>query len=458
MYYTHVDANGQYTFSNDRYSYLSIPSNLTGFNNHSTRTVSLPDDRTAYFFEGDLDLSDDDRICHACETHMHVNKKKITTLTHLNFGGYLTYIEFNQSQLFCPCCGATKMQAIPFKAGNHRISKELHDRVCELLASHKYTLKDIAYNTGVNKNVVKAIDKERLQNLYTINGQQLIQPEEPAEFLGIDEFLLHKGRKYATHIIDMKTGHILWIQEGKKKQVVYDFINHVGMEWMKNVKAVACDMNSDFSEAFVERCPHIQIVFDHFHIVKNFNDKVVSEIRKDEQRRLLKEGDAEGAALLKGSKYILTSNKATLQAKDEEAANGKVINKGSTLFNVPEYVRKGGLEDRYNELINQNKLLFTCDYIKEALKLAYSKDDEKWMGAVIGDIVYTCFESGNKHLEWFGKLLMNHHEGIVSYAKYKISTGKIEGINRKIKTIRWHSYGFPDDEYFFLKMMDASRH
>jgi len=305
---------------------------------------------------------------------------------------------------------------------------------------------------------VKAIDKERLQNLYTINGQQLIQPEEPAEFLGIDEFLLHKGRRYATHIIDMKTGHILWIQEGKKKQVVYDFINHVGMEWMQNVKAVACDMNSDFSEAFVEKCPHIEIVFDHFHIVKNFNDKVVSGIRKDEQKRLLEEGDAEGAAVLKGSKYILTSSKATLQSKDEEAANGKVVNKGSILFNVPEYVRKGGLVDRYNELINQNKLLFTCDYIKEALKLAYSKDDEKWMGAVIGDIVYTCFESGNKHLEWFGKLLMNHHDGIVSYAKYKISSGKIEGINRKIKTIRWHSYGFPDDEYFFLKMMDASRH
>jgi hypothetical protein len=29
---------------------------------------------------------------------------------------------------------------------------------------------------------------------------------------------------YATHIIDMETGHILWIAGGKKKQVVYDFI------------------------------------------------------------------------------------------------------------------------------------------------------------------------------------------------------------------------------------------
>ena len=52
------------------------------------------------------------------------------------------------------------------------------------------------------------------------------------------------------HIIDLETGHILWIQNGKKKQVVYDFIEHVGMEWMDGIEAVACDMNSGFEEAY----------------------------------------------------------------------------------------------------------------------------------------------------------------------------------------------------------------
>lgn len=48
-------------------------------------------------------------------------------------------------------------------------------------------------------------------------------------------------------------------------------------------------------------------------------------------------------------------------------------------------------------------------------------------------------------------------EGIIAHATYKISAGKIEGINQKIKTLRRHGYGYPDDEYFFLKIMDASR-
>ncbi|MGV8111276.1 transposase [Methanospirillum sp.] len=55
----------------------------------------------------------------------------------------------------------------------------------------------------------------------------------------------------------------------------------------------------------------MQTVFDFFHIVKNFNDKVVGQIRKDEQRRLIAEGDEKAAKSLKGSRYILTSSKQT---------------------------------------------------------------------------------------------------------------------------------------------------
>ena len=182
------------------------------------------------------------------------------------------------------------MQSVPFKADGHQISVELYQYTRDLLALGTYTLKQVAEITGLGKNTVKALDLKRLKELYTIDGTKLIRPEQPAKMLAIDEFKLHNGHRYATHIIDLDTGHILWISHGKKKQVVYDFIDHVGLEWMDSVEAVACDMNSDFQEAFEEKCPWIQPVFDYFHIVKNFNDKVVSEVRKDEQRRLYEEG------------------------------------------------------------------------------------------------------------------------------------------------------------------------
>lgn len=41
-------------------------------------------------------------------------------------------------------------------------------------------------------------------------------------------------------------------------------------------------------------------------------------------------------------------------------------------------------------------------------------------------------------------------------ARHRISTGRVEGTNNLIKTLRRKGYGYPDDDYFFLKIVDAS--
>ena len=388
---------------------------------------------------------------------MHINNHPDIYIRHLPFGGGLSTVRFPHNQFRCPSCGATKSQHISFKAPRHRITDALYQFTCDLLEKGTYTNKQVAELTGLGKNTVKAIDKKRLQELYTVNGKELKKPEKQARFLGIDEFKLHNGYRYATHITDLETGHILWIQSGKKKQVVYAFKDFVGTDWMDGVEAVACDMNSDFQEAFEERCPHIQPVFDYFHIVKNFNDKVVSEVRKDEQRRLYEEGNIEAAKALKKTRYILMSNRSTLQKKDEDAAAEKVIHKGSDLFKTEDIKRKGGYEEKYDALLQENKLLFTLDLIKEKLSDAYAMTDEAKMAEALIDIMDICKATGNDHLKWFYNLIDRHFEGMIAHATYKLSTGKMEGINQKIKTLRRHGYGYPDDEYFFLKLIDMSR-
>ena len=396
-------------------------------------------------------------LCDCCKKKMHVNNHINITLNHIPYGGGYSEVSFDRNQYCCPKCSKTKIDYVSFKAPGHRVTVELHQYVCDLLASGNYTNKEISNITGLGKNVVKEIDLERLKELYVTPEGKLAKPEKHATYLGIDEFKLHDGHQYATHIIDMENGHILWIARGKKKQVVYDFIEHVGLEWMSHVKAVACDMNSDFEEAFKEKCNHIQVVFDHFHIIKNFNDKVVSEIRKDEQQRLLKAGNVQGAISLKKSKHILTASRKTLQEKDRQAAQAVVIKKGSNLFNTNDYVRKGGNEERYDNLLKENELLFTLDLIKDKLDLAFSRNEKSAMENDIRSIIDICESTGNRHLLWFKKLLENHLDGITAFAVYKISAGKIEGINNKIKTFRRQGYGYPDDEYFFLKLIDISR-
>ncbi len=176
--------------------------------------------------------------------------------------------------------------------------------------------------------------------------------------LAINEFILHREHKYATHIIYLDSGSILYVARGKKKQVVYDFIEHVGDEWMSRIEAVAYDINSDFQEAFQEKCPHLKIVFDHFHIVQNLN-KYINNIRKDEIERLVDEGKPEEADELKGMKFLLSSSREALRRKDRSIVKFA----HTSNINSPEKI--------YDNLIEKNRLLLICDFIKEALKRAF---------------------------------------------------------------------------------------
>lgn len=99
------------------------------------------------------------------------------------------------------------------------------------------------------------------------------------------------------------------------------------------------------------------------------------------------------------------SSKSTLEQKDQDAYEGKVVSKGSELFKKQEVKQQGNQLARYQKLISENKLLFTCDYIKETLNTAYCLSSRSAMNIVIQDIIKQCLATENKHFVWFAKLL-----------------------------------------------------
>ena len=309
--------------------------------------------------------------------------------------------------------------------------------------------------TGVDRHIIKSIDKCRLEEKF-MDGGVLRKPEYQTKHLGIDEFSLHKGHSYAVQFMDLERGHVLFVIKGKTKDVVYKFIEHVGLTWMAGVEAVFCDMNADFPRAFLEKCPHLEIVYDRFHLVKNFNTMVLTEVRKDVQRELQKNNDPEAAKALKGSKYIILSNRSTLQELDRKAKERR-SNNTKAGEDVPEVEKKKSLEERYDEIIALNELFFMGDYLKNMLTVAYQQTDRDVMEADIREIIAVCHATENKHFLRFAGLLERHLSGITSHAVYPGTSGKVEGMNNKIKTIRRRSYGLSDTAFFFLKIMDASR-
>ena len=202
---------------------------------------------------------------------------------------------------------------------------------------------NIADMMGTNRNIVRMLDKERLESIY--GG---MEPERRPTFIGIDEFSLHKGHRYATVVVDLCTGHVIFLEEGSTKAQAEHFIRRMGSDVMKGIVGVSMDMNAQFSSVFEELCPWIKIVYDPFHIIKHYNDNVLTEIRRGEQRRLLegvekarKEKDWPLAkelklshSVLKRSNFLILANRTTLKARDEAS-------KAHNLMLYETYERKG---------------------------------------------------------------------------------------------------------------------
>ena len=381
--------------------------------------------------------------CPKCGARLHGNGVSYVRLKHITYGSTYQTLEVEVKRYRCSSehCEYSCTEKIPFQVGGHRITVAAYHEIYRLLETKgsKTSLKALSFETGVDAKIIRAIDKQRLYDKYTENGEgkKLLPPRRQARILGVDEFLLHsldRSDKFATFIMDMETGEVLWVAHSKTKEAIREFARYVGTEWLKGVEALACDMNADFYEALREFNPNIKQVFDHFHLVKNLNDKVITPTRIAIKDEMEKKADEKGLKAITGSKYLLTSSRRRLKERDNIAENWKDEDAKEHLFNgVQKKAPKGGRTERYQELLHLNEDLFVIDMLKDYLDEAYKCYSKGAMNAVILAAIDICEASANTHIQWFGKMLMNHLDGITNFGEFRLTSGKVEGTVRKIK-------------------------
>lgn len=398
-------------------------------------------------------------ICPSCfGTHIHINNsKKFSYFSDTTFIGKTSLLKINYNQYECQDCGAVFNDNIPLPlCNNHRITCRLHEYVTDLL-SFGLTISQVAKASGLDWKTVKDIDKKNLMNKYIENGKIKI-PEEPSEFIGVDEFLLHHPLKYATIVMDLISGHVLWIGYGKSVETLHEFFKLAGEKWKKGIKAVTMDMNAPYAKC-IEEYTNAEVVYDHFHLIQLLNEKI-NKIRIQYIKLYENAGKTDEANDLKKGKYILLSSSKHIEEKDKknEEFNRELKSKTDDqyMFNKPTPKTKKKWKEIKEKLLKKNSIFITADMIKEKINKAYTLP-QKEMANEINECIHLCKSAHNSYLSQFGRTLESRFTGIVNFAKYKISSGKVEGTNRMLKTIRRTAYGFADDEYFFLKVIDHSR-
>jgi len=100
-----------------------------------------------------------------------------------------------------------------------------------------------------------------------------------------------------------------------------------------------------------------------------------------------------------------------------------------------------------------NEPLAQAYYLKESLKEIWTQVTKKQAEEVLMNWIQQAKDSKLFLLKSFINTLLSHKWGILAWYDYHISTGKIEGINNKIKTMKRQAYGYRDQEFFILKIL-----
>lgn len=338
----------------------------------------------------------------------------------LPIGSKPTFIRLLFRRLECLDCNRRLQEDIAFSLRRKSYTKAFARYVLEL--SKEMGIKAIADHLGTSWDMIKQIQQDHLQKKYaTLKAKDL-------RYLAIDEIASHKGHKYLTVVMDLETGAVIYVGEGRKSESLDKLWQKLG-RYKKNIQAVAMDMWPAFIEAVTTNLPQAKVVFDHFHIAKMFNEKL-SELRRDLYREVK---DSTQKEVLKGTRWLLLKNGPNLNEDKNE-------------------------KQKLEEALSLNKPLAIAYYLKEELRLLWQKKTIDGAKKFLGKWCKMAYASGVKILHKMANTLLSHRTGIFNYFYHRISTGPLEGTNNKIKVLKRKMYGFRDFEFFKLKIFDLHNH
>ena len=354
--------------------------------------------------------------CPACgSAHVHVVERFRRWWRTVPLGAKAVWIEMDVPRIECQSCRARRRVEVSFAQPKRRHTRSFERYVMELLQF--MTPQDVSFHLGISWDLANDIQKRRL-------GRRFARPKlKELKRIAIDEIHLGKRHRFVTLVLDLDSGAVVFVGEGKGVEALKPFWKRLKAARAK-VQAVATDMSPAYIAAVIENLPKARLVFDRFHVMKLLNEKL-TELR----RELFREADGPlGKSVLKGIRWLLLKNPENLNdAKDERA--------------------------RLEEALALNRPLAMAYYLKDDLRQLWEQPDDQAATRFLTSWCRRAEASGIRLLQKFAKTLLGHRSGLLAWYSHPISTGPLEGVNNKIKLLQRRAYGYRDLELFKLRIL-----
>ena len=356
-----------------------------------------------------------------------VHRLKRRWVSDLPLLGQACQVEIEYAEVFISR-SVVRVELLPFVEPTTRVTKR-YARLISGLCRHM-PISAVARHTGLRWATIKSIDKAYLADTIKPVAPQTL---EAIRYLGVDEVARAKGQDYLTLVYDLSPGancgRILWIKEGRDSAVLCAFLDALSEECAAGIEAVAMDMGAAYIAATKASLPTAAIVFDRFHIMQLFST-VIRDCRRAEFKAAKTLGDLSGQEAIKGSLYLLLSNRDKLQDCDQ---------------------------GRLDKLLAQNEPLNKIYTLKEQLqRLWHQPGSTPEMAARLDDWCGMAQAAKITGLSKFVKTLQSHRTGVCNWADHPISTARLEAGNVSIALLRRRARGLCDTEYLKLKIYQTN--
>jgi len=324
------------------------------------------------------------------------------------------YFEAAIPRVHCERCGITRQVRVPFAEEKHRHTRQFERYAIDL--ARITTTKHAAEHLGVAWGTVRDIEVRHLGRKY--NKPKL----KHLRHIAIDEIYLGKRMKFVTLVMDLESGAIVYVGNGKSAESLDPFWKRLRGSGAR-IEAVAADMSNAYALAVHKNLPDAVLVNDRFHVIKKYN-----EMLTDLRRELYREATTKlEKRILKGTRWLLLMRMENLDDRRREP-------------------------QRLLRALKLNESLATAYYMKDDLNQFWEQPNKLAATWFLDSWIADAQNSGIALLMKFAKSLASHRNSLLAWYDYPISTGPLEGTNNKIKTLTRQAYGYRDFEFFRLKL------
>lgn len=222
--------------------------------------------------------------CPICGGSVHIHDNTTVTLKDFpELPETNAYLYVNVHRYKCQNCKHLFTEDIDFKYPGTRITKRAAAWIKGLLLG-RISIKAVSHLTNISWNTIFKIHKEMMGSELYIRERELKASSYKPRYLAVDEFAIHKGHTYATCVMDLTEGDIIWVGKGRAKKDFEVFFNEVDSNYLSEVEAVAMDMNASYNQLVAEHLTQATVVYDRYHMQAQYGKDVLGAVRLEEAR------------------------------------------------------------------------------------------------------------------------------------------------------------------------------